>query len=515
MTHEFTIKIVDKYEYHSGVNLGLQVAGPRVAFPLLVGCSFRTNAGKLHDLPARWLSSPGLALWDFNIDHFCKDPKTSEFRLILGDVIFALWADERFTERLCDTGWQPWAIPWVLNGHTAITETQEEQMRFKYARRLHAWSSLDMLSQFGFSGRIIRPPNDQVTQRVRINELSRELGFKSKLILDALQAIGVTEPKTHSSSIENEEAQKVREYLARRTSRSHEALNASAEHSQREPSSEFAKSVVVPTARRRILPLPRRQGHVTFPPPRAFPLPSPAPIPSNSVPLGSGEPLTSQPSSVSLSVASVPVKTDRPTNTTSSERPEAKPASQTLLARDTAGAVTTALPLHSAVTPRTTSPELQQLAASKGRTAAKAPSGVPARPASSSRTSHPNMVVRVGMDAITTGAGHHESNSPADIFNGSTDIDKLTAVLSRCLREMATMLDKFEVRNQKTKHEGLALRIHRLSNDYPAVDDIALSMLHVNMARNRIVKEAKPLRGTELSSLNYSWSAIKEWFASL
>ena len=50
--------------------------------------------------------------------------------------------------------------------------------------------------------------------KVRINDLARELEVKSKSILDALTAVGVTEPKTHSSSIEAEEAEKVRNYLS-------------------------------------------------------------------------------------------------------------------------------------------------------------------------------------------------------------------------------------------------------------------------------------------------------------
>ena len=49
--------------------------------------------------------------------------------------------------------------------------------------------------------------------KVRINDLARELEVKSKSILDALTAVGVTEKKTHSSSIEEDEAEKVRGYL--------------------------------------------------------------------------------------------------------------------------------------------------------------------------------------------------------------------------------------------------------------------------------------------------------------
>ncbi|HEX4154832.1 MAG TPA: translation initiation factor IF-2 [Acidobacteriaceae bacterium] len=51
--------------------------------------------------------------------------------------------------------------------------------------------------------------------KVRINDLARELEVKSKSILDALTAVGVTEKKTHSSSIEENEAEQVRAYLTR------------------------------------------------------------------------------------------------------------------------------------------------------------------------------------------------------------------------------------------------------------------------------------------------------------
>src|ERR1700679_512378 len=49
--------------------------------------------------------------------------------------------------------------------------------------------------------------------KVRINDLARELEVKSKEILDALTAVGVTEKKTHSSSIEADEAVKVRAHI--------------------------------------------------------------------------------------------------------------------------------------------------------------------------------------------------------------------------------------------------------------------------------------------------------------
>ena len=49
--------------------------------------------------------------------------------------------------------------------------------------------------------------------KIRINDLARELEVKSKQILDVLIKVGVTEKKTHSSSVEPDEAEKVRKYF--------------------------------------------------------------------------------------------------------------------------------------------------------------------------------------------------------------------------------------------------------------------------------------------------------------
>src|SRR5271163_2360166 len=49
--------------------------------------------------------------------------------------------------------------------------------------------------------------------KVRINDLARELEVKSRAILDVLPIVGVTEKKTHSSSLEDHEAEKVRLHL--------------------------------------------------------------------------------------------------------------------------------------------------------------------------------------------------------------------------------------------------------------------------------------------------------------
>ncbi len=49
--------------------------------------------------------------------------------------------------------------------------------------------------------------------KIRINDLARELEVKSREILDSLTVVGVTEKKTHSSSLEDHEADLVRKHL--------------------------------------------------------------------------------------------------------------------------------------------------------------------------------------------------------------------------------------------------------------------------------------------------------------
>ncbi|MBI2679245.1 MAG: translation initiation factor IF-2 [Candidatus Koribacter versatilis] len=51
--------------------------------------------------------------------------------------------------------------------------------------------------------------------KIRINDLARELEVKSKAILDVLDEVGVIEKKTHSSSLEADDAAKVRKHFAK------------------------------------------------------------------------------------------------------------------------------------------------------------------------------------------------------------------------------------------------------------------------------------------------------------
>src|SRR5205085_4154827 len=65
-------------------------------------------------------------------------------------------------------------------------------------------------------------------EKVRINDLARELEVKSKAVLDYLPSIGVTEKKSHASTLEHDEADKVRKHFA-------QAAEASAAEKRKAP----------------------------------------------------------------------------------------------------------------------------------------------------------------------------------------------------------------------------------------------------------------------------------------
>jgi len=51
--------------------------------------------------------------------------------------------------------------------------------------------------------------------KVRINDLAREMEVKSRQVLDILAELGLATGKTHSSSLEGDEADKVRAHVER------------------------------------------------------------------------------------------------------------------------------------------------------------------------------------------------------------------------------------------------------------------------------------------------------------
>ena len=108
--------------------------------------------------------------------------------------------------------------------------------------------------------------------QVRINELARELEVKAKAIIDLLPGFGVTEKKTHSSSIPVEVAEQVRQAI--RGTADTEAAEAAAKEAAARAA---AKKPVAPAP----AALPPAKGSRTLPwpllPPAAH-LPWPAPV---------------------------------------------------------------------------------------------------------------------------------------------------------------------------------------------------------------------------------------------
>src|ERR1700677_940467 len=52
-----------------------------------------------------------------------------------------------------------------------------------------------------------------MAEQIRINELARELEIKAKVLIEYLPVIGVTEKKTHSSSIDVDHAELARKHF--------------------------------------------------------------------------------------------------------------------------------------------------------------------------------------------------------------------------------------------------------------------------------------------------------------
>jgi len=135
----YRLAIVDSFRYHGSVVFGLEITGPAERFPLFVGCSLRDAERTIHDLPARWIQSPGLALW--TVKEFGTSFRSgSMYDGWHGQVIFALYSDDSFTSRLADTGWVNWSAPWLIGASVAGLEMQDEALEAKYGKRRQVWS---------------------------------------------------------------------------------------------------------------------------------------------------------------------------------------------------------------------------------------------------------------------------------------------------------------------------------------------------------------------------------------
>src|SRR5215469_6629683 len=139
--------------------------------------------------------------------------------------------------------------------------------------------------------------------KIRINDLARELEVKSKAILDVLPLVGVTEKKTHSSSLEDHEAEKVRSHFQAAA-----AESQSASKSARAPFTEDGIKTKIDLSHNSkpgdVLKLIHQQQAAPAAPPR----PTPAPPAVEKKPAPAAPPAAAAPSTP----AAVPAKTTPP-----------------------------------------------------------------------------------------------------------------------------------------------------------------------------------------------------------
>jgi translation initiation factor IF-2 len=233
--------------------------------------------------------------------------------------------------------------------------------------------------------------------KVRINDLARELEVKSRPILDALEAIGVS-GKTHSSSIEADQAERVRDYFKNggrsgasrqqqadnkpkfdlsKVSKPGDALKAILERKQAEataratppprptavvaappasapvaaapprvvaaphtiaPAASAPPTQATPATPRRIVPLPRQGANIVAP--------APGPAIASKPPVG---PVIARPPVAAPPVVGVPLSADRPVAAAAAPvvpvPPVAKPAPPSAPAAETAPTPTPAAQL--------------------------------------------------------------------------------------------------------------------------------------------------------------------------
>jgi hypothetical protein len=143
------VQIEDFWPHGASMIIGLRVQCTS-RFPIVVGCSLETPEGEEVDLPARFLHSPGLALWGYEeVDDRFADPpgargvgRISGWR---GKIIFALYTDATHDHRLADTGWVPWSARNVFGSSLASVDHAERNIKStidtKYAGRILVWTS--------------------------------------------------------------------------------------------------------------------------------------------------------------------------------------------------------------------------------------------------------------------------------------------------------------------------------------------------------------------------------------
>jgi hypothetical protein len=144
-----SIKIEHFWQIQSELIIGLNIQS-NDRFPIVVGCSLRTNSGEIADIPARYLSSPGLSFWGVEtVNSRFKYPPNSGFDGgWKGQIIFALYSDATFSKRIADTGWVNWYSNNLFMSSTAGLDARDEEIDWiiknTYKGRTNeVWKALD------------------------------------------------------------------------------------------------------------------------------------------------------------------------------------------------------------------------------------------------------------------------------------------------------------------------------------------------------------------------------------
>jgi translation initiation factor IF-2 len=201
------------------------------------------------------------------------------------------------------------------------------------------------------------------SNQIRINELARELEVKAKAIIDYLPEAGVTEKKTHSSSIDVEAAVKVREHF-------HALAEAEAEAEQKAIADKAAKDAAARAARMK--------------PAAAPPAPPPAAVPPPHAPVVSEPSRAAAPHAGTVeakpAAAAPPAAIPKPAAVPSAEPAKISPAPSPIVAKPAKPPVRPAVPAAAPQTPVAAKPPAAAPVAARHATS-PAPAAATARPA--------------------------------------------------------------------------------------------------------------------------------------
>src|SRR5712672_2063949 len=234
--------------------------------------------------------------------------------------------------------------------------------------------------------------------QVRINELARELEVKAKAIIDLLAGYGVTEKKTHSSSIPVDVAEKVRKHIQG-------VADAEAAEEAKAKADKDSRDAAAKAARMRPAAAPAAPAPAVVPPKPAAPAPAPVAAepaaPKPAAPAPAAAPAASTPA-----VATPAATATAPTvaSTAPPAPAAAKPAPSAPAANTPATTPTPIRPAAPAVRPAA------QSSAPTG-TPSQRPSGAP--PQRSSGTSAQRPTQGSGTQGVGQGTGQGTRTQPS------------------------------------------------------------------------------------------------------